>query len=174
MPTKSTPRSSRASKLPPKKTRGHVTTARAAKHAAGTRRSSAPPARTARSEGSQKLAKKPSRPPPKRHSERPSARPEAKPAEAASHRTPSKAPPPAKRANGKHEVEARHERTEKEKVDKHDAKTNGRAETRADAKSAQSHEASRSNGHARTKKKKPQSYQNLIRAPVKQFVPRVE
>jgi RNA polymerase primary sigma factor len=145
MPTKSTPRSSRASKLPPKKstTRGHV---RAAKHSASSRRSSAPPARSA---SAQKVAKKasPSRPPAKRHSERPSARPEAKPTPTeAAHRTPSKAPPPVKRANGKHEAEARPEKDKTDKIDKHEAKTsNGRAE----AKSAQSNEATRSNGHSR-------------------------
>ncbi|HEX4353016.1 MAG TPA: hypothetical protein VHZ95_08885, partial [Polyangiales bacterium] len=71
------------------------------------------------------MAKKPSRPPAKRHSERPSARPEAKPVEVHAHRTPSKAPPPpAKRSNGKHEVEVVH--AEKHKHEKLESKANGR------------------------------------------------
>jgi RNA polymerase primary sigma factor len=94
------------SKNPPKKARGHVS---ATKQSASSRRSSAPPARTAPAHKSAG-AKKPSHPPAatKKPSERPSARPAARTVEV-SHKSngkhASKAPPPNRRSNGKHEAD---------------------------------------------------------------------
>jgi RNA polymerase primary sigma factor len=147
MPSKSTPRSSRASKIPPKKTRGgHVS---AVKHSAPARRSSAPPARTA---AAQKLAKKPLRAPAKRVSERPSARPAAKPAEAP-HKMLTKVSS-NKRANGKDDAR-------KDDVRKHDARKHDATKPASKADKLEKTEARNLNGRGEPK---PTTAENITRA----------
>jgi RNA polymerase primary sigma factor len=144
MPTKSTPRSSRASKIPPKKTRGGPISAvktSAVKHGAPARRSSAPPARTGTVQKLANAKKPPARAPAKRPSERPSARPDAKhdvkhdSKHDTAHKLLSKAAA-NKRSNGKHDSkdgkhETRPSKSEPkvEKIEKVEARSlNGRGE----------------------------------------------